>query len=118
MLVPTGIEDTRGAGNSTSGPAGGATLAQINTGLVNGGVYDVEATIALTATAETALRNIFLQNSGSNVATLPTLTGQVIKLRYRITMPSSGSCSVTLVTVAGAVAGAIYNTVLTATRIG
>lgn len=113
-----GITDTVAAGNNTTAPAGGAVLATTTANAPAAGVYDVEVNIVLTATAETALRNVDFRVNGSTLARLMTLTGIPMKFKFpRVTLPSGYTTAFDIVAVANATAGSIYNTQITATRV-
>jgi hypothetical protein len=109
-----GIDNTLGQGQTAAAPGASATLAAVT--IVDAGVYRVDVTIALTATAETALMNLRLRQSGTILVTpLPSLSGLVIQLRFPRVPVIAGALF--LQTIAAAAAGSIYNTVISATRI-
>lgn len=108
---------------SASAPGAGADVAQIAD--VPSGIYEVEVIIALTGTAETSLRNLRLREGGRTIAdNLPTLSGLGgpihIKLPRVEVNPDAADDLVDLdvIAIAAATAGAVYNVVILATRIG
>lgn len=112
VVASGGASDTAAASSSVTSPAAGAVLASL-AGLA-AGVYDVEVTVLLTATAETALRNVNLRSNGVEVAQLNSLTGQVLRYRFPRFRHTGGNIDMTAVAVG--VVGAVYNTAITATR--
>lgn len=108
-----GIEDTRATATYSGTPAANGSTANL-TGLTAGGVYEIEATIALTATAETQLLNLRLRNNGTPHSTIPTISGQVLRLRWpRLT----ANGNIDIQAIAAATGGAVYNVMLQATRV-
>ena len=113
-------ESTLVATGSVTAPGAGADVAQIAD--VPSGLYEVRVIIALTATAETALRNLRLREGGRTIAdALPSLSG----LNVLITLPrveinpdtADDLVDLDLIAIAAGTAGAVYNATLIATRI-
>ena len=113
VTLTNGIADTLSHSGTATAPAAFQQIADL---APPAGVYDVEATLILTGTAETKLQNVAMVNNVTIIGTLPSLTGQVITARYRRVTVAPGQ-SIYLFTSAAATAGAIYNGLLTATRI-
>jgi hypothetical protein len=83
------------------------------------GTYSVKVTIALTGTAETALRNLLLRENGNTVMTqIPTLSGLIYTVELERVEINEGGGDLEVATLAAATGGSIYNVILLATRIG
>lgn len=116
-----GIADTAVACGGVTSPGATATLASI-AGLVAGGVYRVRVVLSLSGTAETATTNALLRTNGAAAtggggsARMATIAGASVTVDVpRLTCGANGVIDVA--TVAAATAGAIYTTLLTATRV-
>lgn len=117
VVAAGGIADTAVASGAVASPAAAGVLVQL-TGLTALAVYEVEARITLTGTAETTLRNIELRAGTTQLSALPSLSaaGQQLTRLPRVTMPA-GQTTIDLRAIATAVVGSIYTVVLVATRV-
>ena len=108
-----GIADSIGAALSVAAPTAGTNVGFLT--VVSGVTYRVRVTVALTGTAETALANCSFKQNGVTVSSLPSLTGQAIPFEFpRVTTTGT---SLVVTAIANAVAGSIYTTHISATRV-
>ena len=102
---------------SVTAPGAGAVVAAITA--PPEGVYQVVVNIFLTGTAETQLSNLRLRENGATVFdALPSLSTMNVRLVFEQVEVNPGGGNLDIVAIAAATAGAIYNVVLIATRIG
>ena len=114
-LVGVGMADTTEDTGTVTSPGAAATIIGAM-GVSPAGVYNLEGSLTLSGTAETALLNVVVRVGLTELGKIPTISGQTIYFAFkRATAP--GGVDFNIITVAAAVAGAIYTSRLAATRI-
>jgi hypothetical protein len=112
--------DSLYGGGAAAAPGAGGSVCALS--ISTPGVYEVEVTVALTGTTETALNNGRLNIPGAtaSVTAVPTVTGTTIQFRIpKVRIPvTSGSPSLLSFTAGvAATAGSVYSVFLVANRI-
>lgn len=111
------IVDVKAASAAVTAPGAGATVVTL--GILPAGTYRVSAVVVNAGTAETTtagLTNMAIYRGTSNVSGLPTLATPVRQEYERITV--NGAESISVKSVAAAIAGSIYVGSLSAVRLG
>lgn len=111
------IVDTKGAGAAVAAPAAGATVVTL--GILPAGTYRVSAVAVNAGTAETTvagLANIGVYRGTSLVGALPTISSPIRQEFERITV--NGAESISVKSIAAAIAGSMYVASLSAVRLG
>lgn len=114
--VATGLADTASAAGSSTAPAAGAAIATI--AAPGAGVYRVVVKLRMSATAETAATNAELRHGATVVGKVGITSDQTLQtVEYeRVTVAAAEA--ITVNATANATAGAVYNVVVTAVRVG
>ncbi|MBC7594545.1 MAG: hypothetical protein H7288_11505 [Kineosporiaceae bacterium] len=111
------IVDTKAAGAATAAPGVAATVVTL--GILPAGTYRVSAVVVNTGTAETStagLANMGLYHGSTLVAALPTISAPVRQEFERVTV--NGAESISVKSIAAAIAGSMYVASLSAVRLG